>query len=97
MQRVVVYTTTHCGFCWAAKRHLTRRGIPFEELDVTGDDAAREELLIKAGGRRTVPQIFIDERPIGGYTELVALDKAGGLDRLLAGRGPETVGESESR
>jgi glutaredoxin 3 len=73
---VRIYTTTYCTFCRLAKELLRERGIPFEDLDVTDDDEARR-WLVEATGRRTVPQIFIDGKPIGGYEELRALDEAG--------------------
>ncbi|HXX68828.1 MAG TPA: glutaredoxin 3 [Polyangiaceae bacterium] len=75
---VILYTTRVCPYCIAAKRLLARRGITYEEIDVSGDDAKRV-WLAQATGRRTVPQIFIDGKAIGGYDELVALDKAGRL------------------
>jgi glutaredoxin 3 len=77
---VKVYTTTYCPYCTRAKMLLNKRNIPFEEIDVTRDDALRE-WLVKASGQRTVPQIFIGEESIGGSDDLVALDKAG---RLMA-------------
>jgi len=79
--RVKLYTTPSCPFCVRAKRLLEARGIPFEEVDVGGDDALREEIMQRTG-RRTVPQIFIDERSIGGFEELAALDVAGELAGL---------------
>jgi len=78
---VKLYTTPSCPFCLRAKRLLEARGIPFEEVDVGGDDALREEIMQRTG-RRTVPQIFIDERSIGGFEELAALDAAGKLAEL---------------
>jgi glutaredoxin 3 len=78
---VVVYTTRNCGYCVVAKRLLAKRGVPFEEVDVTGDAAART-WLVETTRRRTVPQIFIDGEPIGGYEELAALDRAGWLEKL---------------
>ena len=78
MTRVKIYTTSSCPFCIRAKRLLEARGIPFEEIDVGNDDALREE-IIQRTGRRTVPQIFIDERSVGGFEELAALDAAGKL------------------
>ena len=81
MTRVKIYTTSSCPFCIRAKRLLEARGIPFEEIDVGNDDALREE-IIQRTGRRTVPQIFIDERSIGGFEELAALDAAGELAEL---------------
>ena len=81
MARVKLYTTPSCPFCVRAKRLLQARGIPFEEVDVGGDDALREEIMQRTG-RRTVPQIFIDERSIGGFEELAVLDAAGELAGL---------------
>ena len=81
MTRVKIYTTSSCPFCIRAKRLLGARGIPFEEIDVGNDDALREEIMQRSG-RRTVPQIFIDERSIGGFEELAALDVAGKLVEL---------------
>ena len=85
MSRVEVYTTPSCPFCVRAKRLLEARGIAFVEIDVATDDERRAE-IIQRTGRRTVPQIFIDERSIGGFEELAALDMAGGLAGL-AGEG----------
>ncbi len=78
-----MYTTQYCPFCVQAKALLRHRGIPFEEIDVGGNDALRAE-MIEASGRRTVPQIFINGNAIGGFEELRALDERGELDRLLA-------------
>ena len=83
MAPVEIYTTTYCGYCTQAKAFLKSKGVAFKEIDVTGDDAARAALVERAGGRRTVPQIFIGGEPIGGYTDLVALDRSGRLDALL--------------
>lgn len=82
MPAVVVYSTTYCGYCVRAKMLLQRRGIPFEEIDVTDDDARRAWLRTTTG-RRTVPQIFIHGEPIGGCDELYALDRSGELKRRL--------------
>jgi len=79
---VTLYTTRACPYCIAAKRLLAQRAIPYEDIDVSGDDAKRA-WLVEVTGRRTVPQIFIGGESIGGYDELVALDKAG---RLRAAR-----------
>jgi glutaredoxin 3 len=81
---VRVYTTRICPYCFAAKRLLGARGVAFEEIDVTGDDAARA-WLVEATGRRTVPQIFIGANPIGGYEELASLDRSGELAKMLEG------------
>jgi len=80
--RVVVYTTRSCPFCVRAKRLLDARGIAYDEVDV-GHDAALRADLIRRTGRRTVPQIFIDGDPIGGFDELAALDASTRLADLL--------------
>ncbi len=72
-----------CPYCVRAKRLLTERRIAFEEVDVA-DDATARDAMVAASGRRTVPQIFIDGRPIGGYDELAALDRSGRLAAILA-------------
>ena len=79
---VRVYTASYCSFCHHAKELLRRRGIAFEEIDVTSD-TARRRWLVETTGRRTVPQIFVSEKPIGGYHELRTLDQAGTLVPLL--------------
>jgi glutaredoxin 3 len=83
MQPVVMYTTTHCGYCRSAKAWLDARGVCFREVDVTGDDEARRTLVERSGGQRTVPQIFVGEVHVGGYSDLVALDAAGKFSPLL--------------
>lgn len=75
---ITVYTTGWCPYCVRAKALLKSRGYPFTEVDVDGDDAKRAWLL-QTTGRKTVPQIFIGERPIGGFDDLSALDKSGEL------------------
>lgn len=82
---VVIYTTRMCSFCTAAKYLLDSRGIPWREIPVDADPGQRLEMQARSG-RRTVPQIFIDGRPVGGYDALRALELAGELDALLAGR-----------
>ena len=84
MAAVRIYTTRICAYCVAAKRLMKDRGIPYEEIDVTGDDDKRA-WLVETTGRRTVPQIFIGDRAIGGYDELAQLDRGGELATLLAG------------
>ncbi|MFT3972028.1 MAG: glutaredoxin 3 [Amaricoccus sp.] len=86
MKPVTIYTTPTCGYCAAAKRLLKSKGVSFDEIDVAADPARRVEMTERAGGRRTVPQIFIGETHVGGCDDLHALDKAGGLDRALADR-----------
>jgi glutaredoxin 3 len=78
---VEVYTTTSCPYCVSAKRLLQARGVAFEEIDVGSDAEARAE-VVRRSGRRTVPQIFIDGRAVGGFEELAALDAEGELTRL---------------
>lgn len=84
MARVKVYTTDYCPYCVQAKRLLREMAIDYEEIDVGADTALRMELVERAGGRRTVPQIFIDDESIGGYTELRALADAGSLGHLTS-------------
>jgi glutaredoxin 3 len=83
MEQVVIYTTGTCGYCQRAKAWLGERGIPYREVDVSGDDEARAQLVERAGGQRTVPQIFVGAVHVGGYSDLVALDRAGGFTPLL--------------
>jgi glutaredoxin 3 len=83
MKPVVVYTTNYCAYCVAAKSLLTTKEIPFQEVDVTNDPTMRQE-LVQRTGRRTVPQIFIGDEPIGGFTELKALSDRGQLGAKLA-------------
>jgi glutaredoxin 3 len=82
--RILMYTTPFCGYCSAAKRLLKAKGADYTEVDVMMSPEHRQEMLAKSGGRRTVPQIFIDDRHIGGFDELNALDKVGELDAMLA-------------
>jgi len=82
--RVVMYTTTYCGYCERARRLLRARRIPYEEVDVTSDPARRRQVIVETG-HRTVPVILIDGRLIGGADELVELDRAGVLDPLRDG------------
>ena len=82
MARVTVYTTQMCPYCVQAKRLLGERSIPYEEIDVGNDVGLRDEMIERAGGKRTVPQIFIDGAHVGGYTELRALADRGGLTGL---------------
>ena len=84
MKPVKVYTTPICPYCVRAKSLLGKKGVTFEEVDVMMDDKARDEMLAKSGGARTVPQIFVGNTHVGGFDELYALDKAGKLDPLLA-------------
>lgn len=83
MAEVVMYSTMFCPFCMRAKALLKQKGVDFEEIDVMFDSAKRAEMTERSGGGRTVPQIFIDGEPIGGFDELNALDQEGRLDGLL--------------
>ena len=85
MAEIEIYTSPFCPFCWRAKRLLKDKGAPFTEIDVLLSPGRRAEMTERAGGRTTVPQIFIDGRGIGGSDELAALDAQGELDALLAG------------
>jgi glutaredoxin 3 len=80
---VVVYSTGWCPYCERAKALLGRKGVAFRDVKVDEDPAERDAMLARSGGRRTVPQIFIGDRHVGGYDDLYALDKAGELDKLL--------------
>ena len=79
---VRMYTTPTCGYCSAAKRLLSNKGVEYIELDVSRDSALRQEMT-ELSGRRTVPQIFVDGQPVGGHDDIKALDAAGELDPLL--------------
>lgn len=84
MAKVIVYTTASCPYCNMAKDLLNARHIPFSEVRVDLDDNKREEMMQRSK-RRTVPQIFINDQPIGGYDDLTMLVKSGKLDALLNG------------
>ncbi len=84
MPQVEIYTAPLCGFCHAAKRLLTQKGVAFTEHPVGGDPAARAAMRDRAGGGNTVPQIFIGETHVGGCDELFQLEREGRLDPMLA-------------
>ena len=79
---VLIYTTPICPYCVRAKQHLTKKGVAFREIDVSNDPAARA-YLVEASGQRTVPQIFVHGKSIGGCDDMLALDRQGKLDELL--------------
>ncbi len=83
MKTVTVYTTLFCPYCTAAKSLLTKKGVPFEEIDATGNPDLRQEIMERSG-QHTVPQIFIGEQSVGGFSELNELEMCGELDELLA-------------
>lgn len=80
---VIMYSTAFCGYCQRARGLLERKGVAFREIKVDEDARERDVMLKRSGGRRTVPQIFIGERHVGGYDDLAALDRSGELDKLL--------------
>ena len=85
MPRVEIYSKFLCPYCARAKRLLSDKGVQYEEYEITGDSAKRADMLGRASGRTTVPQIFIDGRHIGGSDDLAELERSGRLDPLLAG------------
>ena len=85
MQSVEIYTSPTCGYCHAAKRLLRGKGVDFTEIDIRAHPERRAEMINRAAGGYTVPQIFIGDTYVGGCDELFALDNRGGLDPLLAG------------
>ena len=85
MPRVEIYTKAFCGYCARAKRLLDVKGVEYEEYDITFGGAKRAEMLQRAQGRTTVPQIFIDDRHVGGSDDLHALERNGQLDPMLNG------------
>jgi len=83
MNKIVLYTSPYCGYCVQAKRLLARKGVAFEEIDVSRDPEQRRTMIQSSGGRMTVPQIFVNGIRIGDCDEIYALEKAGKLDSLL--------------
>jgi glutaredoxin 3 len=83
MKKVVIYTTSVCPYCLRAKALFERKGIKYEEINVENDNALREKMVLEAGGKKTVPQIFIDNISIGGCDDLYALEGQGKLKELL--------------
>ena len=83
MKNITIYTGPMCSFCEAAKRLLLRNNITFDEIDVSTKDGLREEMIKKASGKRTIPQIFFDDYHVGGYEELRTLEKKNKLENLL--------------
>lgn len=84
MAKIEIYTKAFCPYCYRAKALLDGKGVDYEEYDITMGGPRRSEMIQRANGRTTVPQIFIGDRHIGGSDELAALDREGGLDPLLA-------------
>src|SRR5262249_15610547 len=94
MVEIEIYTTRYCPYCHAAKRLLSRKGVEFTEIDVSGDQKGRSDMVARANGRMTVPQIFIGSTHVGGYDDLSALDRAGKLEPPL-GRGDASAGRDK--
>ena len=83
MRKVVIYTGPNCNYCSAAKHLLSKKKVGYEEIDIGNDSEKREEMIKKSNGAKTVPQIFIGEKHVGGYVDLKALENKGELDTLL--------------
>jgi glutaredoxin 3 len=81
-KNVIIYTSAHCHYCIEAKKLLDRKGIEYSEVRIDVEPTRLQE-MIERSGRRTVPQIFINHKSIGGFTDLLALEKSGALDKLL--------------
>lgn len=85
MQPVTIYTKPFCGYCHAAKRLLAHKGVDFTEIDISGNPELRREMIQKAGGRTTVPQIWIGPTHVGGFDDIDDLEARGRLDPMLEG------------
>ena len=83
MKNITMYTGPMCNFCDAAKRLFARNNLSYKEIDISTKDGLREEMIKKANGKRTIPQIFFDDHHVGGYVELRELEKKGELINLL--------------
>lgn len=83
MKKITVYTMSYCPYCQSAKRLLQQKGLAYEEVFVADDDDATWEKLEKETGYKTMPQIFVGDKFVGGYTELAKLDASGELDKLV--------------
>ena len=83
MKNITMYTGPMCNFCDAAKRLFSRNNLQYKEIDISSKDGLRDEMIKKANGKRTIPQIFFDDHHIGGYVELRDLEKKGELVNLL--------------
>ena len=83
MKNVTIYTGPYCNYCDAAKRLLTRNNLPYKEINVAEVEGAKDEMIKKANGKRTIPQIFFDDQHIGGYDEVRALEKENKLQEML--------------
>jgi glutaredoxin 3 len=84
MPPITIYTKSWCGYCTRAKALLVRKGAPFREIEISDDSSLRDEMITRAGGRQTVPQIFIGDTHVGGCDDLYQLEREGRLDPHLA-------------
>tara|TARA_B100000482_G_scaffold142449_1_gene105133 strand:+ start:322 stop:576 length:255 start_codon:yes stop_codon:yes gene_type:complete len=83
MKNITMYTGPLCNFCDAAKRLFARNNLSYKEIDISTKDGLRDEMIKKANGKRTIPQIFFDDHHVGGYVELRELEKTGKLNNIL--------------
>tara|TARA_Y100001960_G_scaffold64340_1_gene67555 strand:- start:109 stop:363 length:255 start_codon:yes stop_codon:yes gene_type:complete len=83
MKNITIYTGPLCNFCDAAKRLFARNNLSYKEIDISTKDGLRDEMIKKANGKRTIPQIFFDDHHVGGYVELRELEKTGKLNNIL--------------
>jgi len=83
MKNITMYTGPLCNFCEAAKRLFARNNLSYKEIDISTKDGLRDEMIKKANGKRTIPQIFFDDHHVGGYVELRELEKTGKLNNIL--------------
>ena len=83
MKNIIMYTGPLCNFCEAAKRLFARNNLSYKEIDISTKDGLRDEMIKKANGKRTIPQIFFDDHHVGGYVELRELEKTGKLNNIL--------------
>ena len=83
MKKITLYSTRTCGFCRAAKSLLDDKGVSYKEIDISSDPELRGQMMTKGNGSRTVPQIFINDAHLGGFSELYSLQQSGTLDKLL--------------
>ena len=83
MKNITMYTGPLCNFCDAAKRLFARNNLSYKEIDISTKDGLRDEMIKKANGKRTIPQIFFDDHHVGGYVELRELEKTGELNKIL--------------
>ena len=83
MKNIIIYTGPFCNYCDAAKRLLTRNNAQFKEINIATVNGAKEEMILKTNGKKTIPQIFFDDKHIGGYDEVRALEKENKLQELL--------------